>query len=113
MFKISTNRVQDTVRVREGNRSLDLSVDIDPRVFISELNKAQGQLAAVVDATDDTAPHVVQAAQGFAAAIFGKEQAGNLLAFYGSHAAPVLIICTEYLRRRLTAKIKRAQRAWR
>ena len=111
MFRISTNRVHDKVRVTEGTRTLDLFVDIDPYTFVPELKAAQDRLAAVEAATDDTIPQVLQAATGFAAAIFGRQQAGKLLAFYGNHAAPAISICTRYLTRRLVNKIKRAQRA--
>lgn len=111
MFRISTNRVQDAVRVTEGKHTLDLTVDIDPYTFVPELKAAQDRLSAVEAATDDSTPQILQAATGFAAAIFGRQQAEKLLAFYGNHAAPVISVCTRYLTRRLIAKIKRAQRA--
>lgn len=111
MFKISTNRVQDVVRVSEGKRHLDLTVDVDPYSFVPALKAAQDRLSGVGDQPDDSAAQVVQAAQEFAATMFGKEQSRNLLAFYDGHAAPVISICTQYLKARLVAKIRRAQRA--
>ena len=59
----------------------------------------------------ERAAQVVQAARDFAAAIFGGEQAGRLLDFYGGHGAPVISICSRYLRGRLAKKVIRAQRA--
>lgn len=111
MFSITTNRVRDAVKVTEGTESMILRVDFDPMAFVRVLETAKAKLAAVRYAQDDSAPQVVQAARDFAAAIFGGEQAGRLLDFYGGHGAPVISICSQYLRGRLAKKVIRAQRA--
>lgn len=93
MFSITTNRVRDAVKVTEGTESMILRVDFDPMAFVRVLETAKAKLAAVRFAQDDSAPQVVQAARDFASAIFGGEQAGRLLDFYGGHGAPV--ICSQ------------------
>ena len=113
MFKVTTNRIIDVVRVSEGSRHVDLSVDVDPRRVVMQLRAAQERLKAVSEETDSTSPCIVQSVTSFAAAVFGAEQAEKLVAFYGGDAAPALSVCTQYINRRLTRKIRRAQRAGR
>ena len=92
MFSITTNRVRDAVKVTEGTESMILRVDFDPMAFVRVLETAKAKLAAVRYAQDDSAPQVVQAARDFA-------------------GAPVISICSRYLRGRLAKKVIRAQRA--
>ena len=82
-----------------------LRVDFDPMAFVRVLETAKAKLGAVRFAQDASAPQVVQAARDFAAAIFGGEQAGRLLDFYGGHGAPVISICSRYLRGRLAKRL--------
>lgn len=110
MFKISTNRVHDHVRVMEGASRLDLIVDVDPRAVMVKLKAAQDALQAVAQATDDQSPAVQQAAKTFAAAIFGPSQAEKLLDFYANSGSAVISLCTKYLSTRLMRLVKTAQR---
>lgn len=110
MFKISTNRVHDRVRIVEGASHLDLMVDADPRSIMIKLKAAQDALQAVSQATDDQSPVVQQAAKTFAAAIFGPAQAEKLLDFYANSGSAVISLCTKYLSTRLMRLVKTAQR---
>lgn len=105
---ITLHRVHDRVLVKEGEQTLQLSVDIDPFRVTAALNQAQKRIAAL---TADSAPEeLAQAAMLFAGAIFGQEQAERLLAFYGGDAASAINACGLYFKNHLRRKIDKAQR---
>ena len=49
-------------------------------------------------------------AEYFAAVIFGKEQAAQLMAFYADDPGCVITVCGRYFKERLAGKINKAQR---
>ena len=108
MFRITLNRVRDHIVVREGNDELPLKVDSDARSIITRLQKAQKTLSAINDGATDKQKD--EAAIGLAEAIFGKEQAEELMTFYGYDAGCVVTVCGMYFEKRLGKKITAAQK---
>lgn len=108
MYRITLNRVHDGITVAESGDELKLNVDSDPGRIVAGLGFAQQQLQALTpDSTDDERKH---AALAFASAIFGTEQAQQLLDFYHGEAACVISICGKYFNERLVRKIEKAQK---
>lgn len=109
MFKISLNRIHDTVRITEGNDTLTLTVNADPNRLVAGLKQAQVALSAI---TDDTTPEEIRkAAEYFADVIFGEEQRKQLFEFYRDDAGCVINICGKYFAEGLKKKIIRAQKS--
>lgn len=107
-YKLSLNRVHDTVIVNEGGERLKLFVDSDPMRMVAGLTQAQKLMQKLGDnSTDD---EINGAAQYFATVIFGKEQAEQLLAFYHNDAGCVISVCGKYFEGRLSKKITQAQK---
>lgn len=108
MFKITLNRVRDHIIIREGNDELPLTVDSDARSIITRLLRAQKALREI---NNDTTPdRQYEAAYGLAEAIFGKDQADKLMAFYLDDAGCVVTVCGMYFEKRLAKKITAAQK---
>lgn len=107
MFKLSLNRVHDTVRVTEGPDRLDLRVDGDAGRMIAGLTQAQKRLQAAMDQGDDGQR---DAAMYFAGVIFGADQAAALMEFYRGDAGCVIGICGRYFSARLSKLIEKAQK---
>ena len=108
MFHISLNRVRDHIEVREGTDRLSLDVDSDPRILISKIRTAQELLISANK--NESMKDREQAAKSFSEALFGKEQAEKLAAFYDGDFSCVMTICGLYFERRLRKKIIKAQK---
>ena len=108
MFRITLNRVRDHIIVREGTDELPLTVDSDARTIITRLQKANKALYEVNNDITDDAQY--NAAYGLAEAIFGKEQADKLMAFYHDDPGCVVTVCGMYFEKRLAKKITAAQK---
>lgn len=107
-YKITLNRVHDTVTVREGDESIKLTVNGDSMRMVAGLNKAQKKMLELDDnATDE---QVKECAEYFAAVIFGKEQAAQLMAFYADDPGCVISVCGQYFKNRLAGKIAAVQK---
>lgn len=107
-YEMTLNRVHDTVVVREGDETLKLSVSGDSMRMVAGLNRAQEKLSALNEQSSDE--DVLNAAEYFASVIFGKEQAGKLMAFYADDPGCVITVCGRYFRERLADKIAKAQK---
>lgn len=112
-YEMTLNRVHDRITIREGEEKLDLTVSGDAMRIVAGLNKAQQKMKALTEeSTDD---EVMDAALYFAAVIFGKEQAEQLIAFYADDPGCVINVCGQYFKERLAGKIaaiqKKAKRA--
>ena len=107
-YEMTLNRVHDSVVIREGDESLKLTVNGDAIRIVAGLNKAQQKLKELTeDATDE---QVKEAAEYFAAVIFGKEQAAKIMAFYADDPACVISVCGQYFKDRLAGKITKIQK---
>ncbi len=107
-YEMTLNRVHDSVVIREGDESLKLTVNGDAMRIVAGLNKAQQKLKELTeDATDE---QVKEAAEYFAAVIFGKEQAAKIMAFYADDPACVISVCGQYFKDRLAGKITKIQK---
>lgn len=107
-YKITLNRVHDTVVVHEGNERLSLIVNGDSMRMVGGLTKAQEKMKALNN--DSTEEEIKEAAVYFATVIFGKEQAEKLSAFYADDPASVISVCGKYFRERLAGKISKVQK---
>ena len=47
MFRITLNRVRDHIVIREGTDELKLTVDADPRIIVSALQRANKALVQI------------------------------------------------------------------
>lgn len=107
-YKITLNRVHDVVTIKEGDETLKLTVNGDSMRMVAGLNKAQKKMLELDDnATDE---QVKECAEYFAAVIFGKEQAAQLMAFYADDPGCVISVCGQYFKNRLAGKIAAVQK---
>ena len=107
-YVMSLNRVHDTVTIREGGEKITLKVNGDAMRMVAGLNKAQQKMKDLADdAPDET---VKDAAEYFAAVIFGHEQAAQLMAFYADDPGCVISVCGQYFKERLAGKITKVQK---
>ena len=107
-YTMTLNRVCDTVKIKEGDESLTLKVNGDAMHMVAGLNKAQKKMLDLQD--DATDEQVKDAAQYFAAVIFGQEQAKKLVEFYAEDPACVITVCGNYFKQRLANKIAAVQK---
>lgn len=107
-YTLSLNRVHDSIRVKEGNDTLDLTVDADPMRMVAALNKAQKVLKSVNDESKEE--DIRSAALLFASAIFGDVQAHQILEFYHDDAGCVINLCGRYFADRLSGIITKVQK---
>ena len=107
-YEVTLNRVHDVITIKEGSEKLTLTVNGDSMRMVAGLNKAQKKMLELKDDTSDE--QVKECAEYFAAVIFGKEQAGMLMAFYNDDAACVINVCGTYFKERLGKKISRMQK---
>ena len=107
-YKLTLNRVHDTVLIEEGEETLTLTVNGDAMRMVAGLNKAQQKMKDISD--DSTDEEVKDIAEYFAAVIFGKEQAAQLMAFYADDPGCVISICGQYFKERLAGKITDVQK---
>lgn len=107
-YEMTLNRVHDNVTIREGDETLKLSVNGDSMRMIAGMNKANQKLQELTDDTPED--EVKEAAEYFAAVIFGREQAAQLMAFYADDPGCVISVCGQYFRDRLANKITKVQK---
>ena len=107
-YKLTLNRVYDTVSIKEGDETLTLTVNGDAMRIVAGLNKAQAKMK---DLSDDSPDETVKdAAEYFAAVIFGQEQAAKLMKFYADDPGCVIALCGRYFKERLANKITKVQK---
>lgn len=107
-YEMTLNRVHDNVVIREGDEKLKLTVNGDAMRIVAGLNKAQQKLKELAD--DATDEQTKEAAEYFAAVIFGKEQAAQIMAFYADDPGCVISVCGRYFKDRLAGKITQIQK---
>lgn len=107
-YEMTLNRVHDTVTIREGDESITLTVNGDAMRIVAGLNRAQEKMNALTDGSSDE--EVKDAAEYFAAVIFGKDQAAQLMAFYADDPACVISVCGQYFKNRLADRIAKVQK---
>lgn len=107
-YEMTLNRVHDTVTIREAEERLTLTVNGDALRMVAGLNKAQQKMTSINDGSSDD--EVREAAEYFAAVIFGREQAEKLMAFYADDPGSVITICGRYFKERLAGKITAIQK---
>ena len=107
-YEVSLRRVRDTVRIREGDDAITLTVDGEAMRMVTALNAARQQMLGVTNETPAEAQQA--AARTFATAIFGADQADTLMNFYNGDAACVINVCGRYFSDRLAGIIAKAQR---
>ena len=105
---LSLNRVYDNIKIREGSETLSLHVNNDPARIVAGLNEAQKRLKSIDQDTSEESRKEI--ALFFAAAIFGEEQAKQILDFYYGDSYCVISICSKYFSERLAKKITEAQK---
>ena len=109
-YEITLNRVHDTVRINENGESITLIVNADPMRLIAGLSKAQKALQEAVNREPADEAEIKSAAESFATAIFGPEQAGKLFDFYTGDASCVINVCGQYFKDRLGGRIAEQQK---
>ncbi len=107
-YEMTLNRVHDTVTIREGDERITLTVNGDAMRMVAGLNKAQLKMKELSDNSTDE--QVKEVSEYFAAVIFGKEQAAQLMAFYADDPGCVITVCGQYFKARLAGKISAVQR---
>lgn len=107
-YNMTLNRVYDNVVIREAGEKLLLTVNGDAMRMVAGLARAQEKMKALKETSPDS--EVKEVAEYFAAVIFGKEQAAQLMAFYADDPGCVITVCGRYFKERLAGKINKAQR---
>ncbi len=102
------NRVHDVVTFREGDEKITLTVNGDAMRMVAGLTKAQAKMKDITDDSPDTV--VKECAECFAAVLFGKEQADQLMAFYANDPGCVITVCGQYFKQRLAGIITKVQK---
>jgi ribosomal protein L28 len=108
--EVTLNRIHHTVTVNENGEKLKLVVNADPMRLVAGLNKAQKKLKESVFKENPTEEEVKEAAEYFAAVLFGREQTEKLMEFYAGDGGCVINICGQIFKDQLTAKIAAAQK---
>ena len=108
-YEVTLNRVHDTIKVNENGEKLTLVVNADPMRIVAGLTKAQEKLTNLVKG-EPSDEDMREAAEYFAAVIFGTEQAKKIMEFYAGDAACVINVCGKYFRERLGGIIAKAQK---
>ena len=109
--ELTLNRVRDHITIREGNDTIRLTVDSDANMLIHGVRMAQKTLQRLQEEDDEDLKGT--AAKQLSEAIFGKEQAEQLLEFYNGSYECVITICGMYFgdhKNGLGKKITKAQK---
>lgn len=109
-YELTLNRVHDTIKINENGESITLVVNGDPMRMVAGLNAAQKKLVELADNKDASTESMHEAAELFAAVIFGKEQTEKLFAFYADDPSCVITACGTYFKERLADKIAEQQK---
>ena len=107
-YTISLNRVHDRIAIREGGEKLILTVDADPMRMAAEIMSARRLLDELTETSTDE--ELNAAADAFAVAMFGTDQAERLREFYRGDGKCILNVCARYFHDRLAGKITAAQK---
>ena len=108
MFTMSLNRVHDTLKIKEGNDSIILHVNADPRRIVAGLNGVQARLQSINEETPDA--ERLEHATVFANVLFGEDQAKQLADFYHDDYGCIISVCSKYFDQRLAKLITKAQK---
>jgi len=108
MYRLTLNRVHDSVLIEEGGEQLSLHVDSDPMRMVAALTDAQSTLRGITE--ESAQEERTKAAVQFAAAMFGPDQARELMEFYHGDPACVIALCGKYFSQRLVKLIEKAQK---
>lgn len=100
--------VSDTVRFRNLDKSLTLTVKTSASTIVIGIRRAQDAMKDINDDSPENAQ--CDAAVQFAGAIFGRDQAEKLLEFYDRDAMAVISACGMYFSQRLGKLITKAQK---
>jgi hypothetical protein len=109
--ELTLNRVRDHITIREGDDTLNLTVDSNANMLIRGVRTAQKTLQRLQEENNEELKET--AAKQLSEAIFGKEQAGQLLDFYNGNFECVITICGMYFgdpKNGLGKKITKAQK---
>ena len=109
--ELTLNRVRDHITIREGNDTLNLTVDSNANMLIRGVRTAQKTLQRLQEENNEELKET--AAKQLSEAIFGKEQASQLLDFYNGNFECVITICGMYFgdhKNGLGKKITKAQK---
>ena len=101
--------VSDTVRFRNVDKTLTLQVKSSASAIVVAIRKTQETLGKMTDDTPEQERK--DAAVKFAEAIFGHEQAVQLMDFYNNEPLTVISACGMYFSKRLGKIITKAQKA--
>ena len=110
-YKVTLNRVRDSITVKEGKEALELYVDSDANSLMNRLHEAQKRLQSVNE--DPSEENKTDAATFLSTAIFGADQTKKLFDFYHGDAGCVVTICGMYFsdkRNGLGKKITKIQK---
>ena len=109
--EISLNRIHHTVTVNENGEKLKLTISADPMRLVAGLTKAQKKLNDTISGEKEpTEEEIKDAAEYFAAVLFGREQTEKLFEFYAQDAACVINVCGQIFKDQLARKISKAQK---
>lgn len=108
--EITLNRIHHTVTINENGEKMKLTISADPMRLVAGLSKAQKKLTDTVNSGNPTDESIKEAAEYFAAVLFGKEQTDRLFEFYAGDSACVINICGQVFKDQLAAKITKAQK---
>lgn len=108
--EVTLNRVHHTVTVVENGERLKLVINADPMRLTAGLNKVQEKLTETIQKEDPTPEEMMEAAEYYAAVLFGKDQTEKLKEFYAGDAACIINICGQIFKDQLADKIIRVQK---
>lgn len=109
--EVTLNRIHHTVTAKENGEKLKLVVSADPMRLVAGLTKAQKKLTETVNKEPEpTEEDMREAAEFFAAVLFGREQTAKLMEFYAGDAACVINVCGQIFKNQLSDKISKAQK---
>ena len=106
--EINPYPVSDTVRFRNVDKTLTLTVRTGASSVVLGIKKAQERFKTLNDQSPET--ERAAAAKEFAEAMFGGEQAERLIQFYDNDSLAVVNACGMYFSNRLTKLITKAQK---